>query len=311
MGPLARTDGNTLMNMLQIIQAATGEMGLSVPTYVAGNPVQDVIQLLALLNACGGELQREYDWQRLVTEYRFTTQYTTLTGTTTTGSAIVTGLSSTTGLDTTYQVIGTGINTDTYILSVDSATQVTLTQNSTATGSASLSFCKTKYAFPDDYDRIIDRTEWDKTKHWEMLGPETAQEWQWLKSAYIATGPRARFRILDNLFQIWPPMASNEYLGWEYISEYWAINAAGTAIAQFSTDTDTCIFPDRLMIDFLKFQYWDVKGFDSSRFETRFNRQLAIAKANDAGSRTLSFAPQLAGVLITPQNIPDAGYGRS
>lgn len=299
------------MNMLQLIQAATGEMGLSVPTYVAGNTVQDVVQILALLNACGGELQREYDWQRLITEYRFNTEFSQLTGTTTDGSAVVTGLSSTTGLDTTYQVVGTGINTDTYILSVDSATQVTLTQVATATGSAELSFCKTKYAFPSDYDRIIDRTEWDKTKHWEMLGPETAQEWQWLKSAYIATGPRARFRILNNLFQIWPPMASTEYLGWEYIGKNWAINAAGTAIAQFSTDTDTCIFPDRLMIDFLKFKYFDVKGFDSSRFEGDYNRQLNIAKANDAGSRTLSFAPQMAGVLITPANIPDAGYGGS
>lgn len=299
------------MNMLQLIQAATGEMGLSVPTYVAGNTVQDVIQQLALLNAVGGELQREYDWQRLITEYRFTTTYTQLTGTTTNGSAIITGLSSTTSLDTTYQVVGTGINTDVYIQSVDSATQVTLTQASTATGSALLSFCKTKYSFPSDYDRLVDRTEWDKTKHWEMLGPETAQEWQWLKSAYIATGPRARFRVLQNYFQTWPPMASNEYLGWEYVGKYWALDSGGTAKAQFTVDTDTCVFPDRLMIDGLKARYFDVKGFDSTKFQADYTRQLNVAKAADGGSRTLSFAPQLPGVLITPANIPDAGYGGS
>ena len=297
------------MNMLQLVQAATGEMGLSVPGYVAGNTVQDVTQLFALINSCGSTLQREYDWQDLTTEYRFTTQYTSLIGTSTNGSAIITGLSSTSGLDTTYQVIGTGINQDTYILSVDSATQVTLNQNATATGSATFSFCQTKYPFPSDYDRMIDRTEWDKSRRWEVLGPETAQEWQWLKSAYIATGPRARFRILGNQFQIWPPMANNEYLGWEYLSKNWAEDASGVRLPQFSADTDTCIFNDRLMIDFLKFRYFEVKGFDTARFEAAFIRQLNISKASDKGSRTLSFAPRMASVLIQPENIPDANFG--
>jgi hypothetical protein len=297
------------MNMLQLVQAASGVMGLSVPTYVAGNTVQDVTQLYALINACGADLQREYDWQRLATEYRFTTQYTQMTGTTILGSPIVTGLSSTTGLSSSYQVIGTGINTDIYVQSVDSPTQVTLTQNATASGSVTLSFCQTKYAFPSDYDRLIDRTEWDKTKRWEMLGPETAQEWQWLKSAYIATGPRARFRIIQNTFQIWPPMASSEYLGWEYISKNWAVDVSGTPKSAFTADTDTCIFPDRLMIGFLKYKYFEVKGFDSTAFLKSFSRELNISKASDSGSRTLSFAPTLPGVLITPANIPDSNMG--
>lgn len=297
------------MNMLQLIQAATGEMGLSVPGYVAGNTVQDVTQLFALINSCGSTLQREYDWQQLSTEYRFTTQYTSLVGSSTTSSPIITGLSSTAGLSSSYQVIGTGINQDTYILSVDSSTQVTLTQNATATGSATFSFCQTMYPFPTDYDRMVNRTEWDKSRHWEMLGPETAQEWQWLKSAYIATGPRARFRILGNKFQIWPPMATNEYIGWEYLTKNWASDISGTALPQFATDTDTCIFNDRLMIDFLKFRYFEIKGFDTSMLSAAFIRQLNISKAADKGARTLSFAPHMASVLIQPENIPDSGFG--
>ena len=297
------------MNMLQLVQAATGEMGLAVPTYVAGNTAQDTIQQLALLNAVGSEIQRGWDWQALTTEYRFTTSYTQTTGTTTSGSAIVTGIPSTTGIDTTYMVTGTGINTDVYVQSVDSSTQVTLSQVATASGSVTLNFCKTKYANPSDFDRQVDRTQWDKTRHWEMLGPETAQQWQWLKSGYISTGPRMRFRRLGGTFQIWPPIAANEYLGMEYVSKNWALSSTGTGKESFTADTDTCIFPDRLMVLGLKKKYFEVKGFDTTALVRDYLDELNISKANDMGSATLSFAPQVSQVLIGVANIPDSGYG--
>jgi hypothetical protein len=40
-----------------------------------------------------------------------------------------------------------------------------------------------------------------------------------------------------------------------------------------------------------------------------YSRYLSIAKANDKGSATLSFAPQPSAVLIGWANIPDTGYG--
>jgi hypothetical protein len=298
-----------MATMLQLVQQATGEMGLPVPTYVAGNTAQDAIQQLALLNAVGYEVMRKWDWEALCTEYRFTTQFTTTTGTLTSGSAVVTGIPSTTGLDGTYMVLGTGINTDVYVQSVDSPTQVTLNQLATASGVQTLNFCKTKYANPADFDRQIDRTQWDKTKHWEMLGPESAQQWQWLKSGFIATGPRLRFRRLGGTFQIWPPIASAEYLGMEYVSSNWAASATGTGKPSFTVDTDTCIFPDRLMVLGLKLKYFAVKGFDTTDLRQDYSDELSIAMANDMGSETLSFAPQLSQMLIGVANLPDTGYG--
>jgi hypothetical protein len=299
-----------MTTMLALVQQATGEMGLAVPTFVAGNTAQDQIQQLALLNAVGHELSNEWDWQTLTTEYRFTTSYTATTGDVASGSAVITNIPSTTGLDTTYMVLGTGINQDTYIQSVDSATQVTLTQACTASGTAvTLNFCKTKYANPSDFDRIVNRTQWDKTKHWEMLGPETAQQWQWLKSGYISTGPRMRFRQLGGFFQIWPPIAANEYLGWEYVSKNWALSDAGAGKPAFTADTDTCIYPDRLMVLGLKLKYFSIKGFDTTDFRRSFESELSMSKANDMGAPTLSFAPQVSQVLIGVANIPDTGYG--
>jgi hypothetical protein len=298
------------MTLLQLVQAACGEMGLTVPTSVVGNAAQDPMQILALMNAVGSELQREYDWQALSKEYRFTTQYLSTTGTLVANSAVVTAMGATTGLDATYMVAGTGINQDTYVLSTDSSVQVTLSQvASTAGTGVALTFGKTKYAMPSDYDRQIDNTHYDKSKRWQMLGPETAQQWEFLKSSYISTGPRLRYRIMGGYFQIWPMVATPEYLGFEYFSNGWVNPTAATPKSTFTLDADTCCFPDRLMILGVKLKYFEAKGFDTTAYYRDYNRQLDLAKSNDHGSPTLSMSPRMSEVLIGVDQIPDSGYG--
>jgi microcystin-dependent protein len=60
------------------------------------------------------------------------------TGTRTNGSAIVTGLSSTTDMKVGYFLGGTGIPAGTTILTVDGATQITMSANATSSGSATV-----------------------------------------------------------------------------------------------------------------------------------------------------------------------------
>lgn len=298
-----------MTTMLSLVQQATGEMGLAVPTQVAGNTSTDVVQILALLNAVGYELKSQFEWEALTKEYRFTAQYLTTTGSTTNNSAIVTSLGSTTGLDSTYMLSGLGINNDTYVQTVDSATQVTLNQAATQTNTGiTLNFGKTKYAMPSDYDRQIDRTHYDKSKRWEMIGPESPQQWQFLKSSYISTGPRLRYRILGGYFQIWPMVTTSEYLGFEYISKNWATSSGGTSKAAFTADDDTCIYPDRLMVLGLKHKYFMVKGFGDI-FRDEYEAELGMAKTADHGSATLSLAPQINDILIGWDNIPDTNFG--
>lgn len=297
-----------MKTMLQIIKAATGEMALPQPTVVAGSPDTDTIQLLSLLNRLADDLLRDFAWEALDTEYRFTTQFLIATGTLTANSPIITGLTATTGLDATYQVVGDGVNNDTYVQTLDSATQVTMSGVAQSSGTVELNFCKVKYAMPADYDHMVDRTQWDKTQHWEMIGPETAQQWQWLKSGYIATGPRVRWRRLGGYFQVWPAISAAEYLGMEYVSNSPVRAAAGTAKQSFTVDTDTCIFPDGLMIVGLKNLYYQAKGF-GDQYSDKYEELLALAKANDQGSATLHMAPDPVSTLIGWENIPDAGFG--
>jgi hypothetical protein len=297
-------------NLLQLVQQTTAELNLAVPTYVIGNPSQDVQQVLALMNRAGYDLIKEYDWQALELEYRFYTQYLTTTCDTVQNTQTLINIPSTAGLDNTYSIVGGAIPQDTYVDTVLSATSLTTSQKSSSTTvGGSVTFSKTIYPLPPDYETITDNTHWDKTKHWQMLGPVDAQQWQWLKSGYISTGPRVRWRILGNTFQIWPPYNTQEYLGFEYRSKGFVRSATNAVLNSFQADTDTTVLDDTIMVLATKLKYFQIKSFDTTALQADYMRYLSIAKANDKGSATLSFAPQPSAVLIGWANIPDTGYG--
>ena len=295
--------------MLQLVQQVTAELNLAIPTYVQGNTSQDVQQVLALMNRAGYDLVKEYDWQALELEYRFYTTAITTTCDTINNTYNLLNVGNVTGLNSNYSVVGTNVPQDTYVESVAGST-VTVSQLASATSvGGTVTFSQTKYDLPPDFETITDNTHWDKTKHWQMLGPEDAQQWQWLKSGYISTGPRIRWRILGSQFQIWPPYNTQEYLGFEYRSKGWARSATDQVKNSFTADTDTTVLDDTVLVLATKLKYFQIKSFDTTSLQQDYNRYLSVAKANDKGSATLSFAPYPSKVLIGYANIPDTGYG--
>jgi hypothetical protein len=295
--------------MLQLVNQVQSELNLAITPNVAGNPSQDTQQILALMNRAGYDLVKEHDWQALELEYRFYTTAITTTCDTVANTYTLRNVANTTGLDSNYSIVGTAIPQDTYVNSVSGST-VTASQlaSSTSVG-GSVTFSRTIYPLPDDYETVTDNTHWDKTKHWQMLGPVDAQQWQWLKSGYISTGPRVRWRILGNEFQIWPPYNTLEYLGFEYRSKGWVRSANNQVKNSFTNDDDTSVLDDTIIVLLTKLKYFQIKSFDTTALQQDYQRYLSIAKANDKGSATLSFAPQPSAVLIGWANIPDTGYG--
>lgn len=309
---------STLLSLFQTTLQGMGVVAYGFPQTVIGNTNQDVVQTLALTNIAGDELVREHTqgWQALSKQYIFTTPYYSYTGNVTNGSATITNLSSTTGLTTNptyFMVVGTGIVQDCFITAVD-AGLMTATMNQAATASATgatLTFSQVLYTPPADFDSQIDRTHWDKSKHWEMLGPSTPQQREWLKSGYISTGPRIRYWYQGGLFVIWPPLGVTDSLSYEYKSKYWiyAASATSTSKSLFTVDTDTCIYPDSLMRAVIKLKYLEAKGMDTTAAFRDYTKHRDMAIANDAGSPTLSMNPRPSSVLIGWENIPDANYG--
>ena len=306
----------TILSLIQNTLQGMGVAAYGQPATVIGNTNQDIVQVIALVNAEGDAMAHERDWQAQQIQYIFTAPFYTYTGNVTDGSTSITGMSSIAGISTNptyFQVTGVGIPQDCFVTAA-SGTTVTLAQEATTTGTAvSLTFSQILFAPPSDFDRQIDRTHWDKSKHWEMLGPNTPQQREWLRSGYISTGPRIRYSYMGGYFMIWPPLGSEETLAFEYVSKYWVNATTPTLLTptkqSFTVDTDTCIFPDALMRALIKLKYFEVKGFDTTAYYRDYTQQRDLAKANDAGSPTLSMKPRQASVLIGWENVPDSGYG--
>jgi hypothetical protein len=302
-----------MATLIQNVQDVFLELGLPVPSVAANNTDETVLQIVALMNRVGDTLTTENNWQALAKEYRFTTNYIQVNGSIV-ENALTIQLDDVTGIDTNYQVTGNGVLQDTYVTSVDTNTNV-VTINIPATGTFSntqFSFGQANYPMPFDYQRTVNKTQYNKTNRWSVIGPKTAQEWQWLKASYVTTGPRMRYRIMGDEFVIWPASyADNIVLGFEYQSNGWVIAANGTPKTKATVDTDTFLFPDRLLVLGTKLKYFEIKGFDTTTLFSDYQRELSKFKAQDAGADTLSMAPRYPNILLTQNNLPDTGFGNT
>lgn len=307
---------STLLSLFQTTLQGMGVAFYGQPTTVVSNTNQDVTQTLALVNAAGGALNREHPWQYSQIQHPFEATYFQYTGTSASGSTSLTGMSSIVSLDSTFMVEGLGVPQDTFVVSATGTTVVMNREATSANSGATYTFSKCRFAVPSDYDRQIDGTQWDTDAHWQMLGPLTTQQQSWLRSGWIARGPRIRHWMQQGYFQIWPPLGANENLEYWYQSKWWILASAATAVSKeiFTADTDTCIFPDPLMRALIKLKYLEAKGLwvgapdevGSPAWE--YDKQINLAKSYEAGNQTLSMRPRLSSSLIGAENLPDSNF---
>lgn len=298
------------MNILQITQQAIGELGsnLSIPNTLIGNNDPSTRQFLFLLARVGRDLVKDFEWERLVTEGLITTVVTNSTGTTTAGSPVITGIPSTAGLSTNYGVAGNGIPPFAQIISVDSATQVTLNMVATESGTGALNFAQVNYPLPSDWSRQIPQTEWDRTNSWPLNGPKSSQEWQNFKSGIVYAGPRLRFRIAGGAIQLNPVPSASGTLSYEYISANWLTGADGTRKADITADTDTPIFDENLIVAALKLRWLQSKGLTYDYAMDDYMRILEKMKSQDKSAPKLWLSQSYSSVLLSNQNIQDGSW---
>src|ERR1700744_4909818 len=116
------------MDYITIARTVTAELGLVQPTTMTGSLDLQTAQIAALINRCGDELKRDHQWTALQTLFTLdVTQPTVTTGNVINGSAIITGIPDTSGITAgIYVVSGSNLPAAARVLSVDSATQVTM-----------------------------------------------------------------------------------------------------------------------------------------------------------------------------------------
>ena len=182
---------------------------------------------------------------------------------------------------------------------------------------------KGSYDTPSDMAYLTNQTQWDRTNHWPLLGPKSPQEWAWLKGALVAALPRIRYRIMGNKFTVWPvPTAqpnsgTGNHLAMEYISENWVlaalagpldVNAPAGTVDMVTQDADLVCYDPWLMIKFIKFKFYELKGFATTGVQADFMRVFNSLTGKDTGGKVLSLAPIITEPYLSARNVPDGSW---
>ena len=307
------------LTYIEIVQAVTGELGLVQPSIVVGATDLQTQQLGALVNREGDNLRRTHNWTALQSLFTLNVGAPLVTtGNVTNGSAIITGIPTTAAITAeTFVVTGSSIPVAARVLSVDSATQVTMDMVATgsATGTA-LTFSKDTYPENEDFDRFLNGTAWDRTNRWALLGPDSPQLDEYHRSGIVTTGPRRHFRQLGSLtagtYRLWPPPQTVDtpfQIAWEYLSLNWVRNGGGTLQSSMTADTDTPILDSQAIILGVKWRFLQAKGIPTAAsMQTEYMDYVQQLIARDGGAPTLSMGRRWQPYLLSPYSVQDANY---
>lgn len=169
-----------------------------------------------------------------------------------------------------------------------------------------------EYDLPADFAYFVQRTWWDGSMKWELLGPITAQEKQVLRYGIIANGPRRKFYISNGKINIVPtPEETGETIAFDYFSSYWCESASGTAQARWNADTDVYLLDEDCFVQGIKWRFLRAKGLSYDQEKLDYDSDCGHAMSRDGGTRDLNIAYSDFSVarLLDDANIPDTGFG--
>lgn len=308
-----------MATLLEIITTAANELGLPAPSTVESTTDDlQTIQLVALTNRNCVSLYRDHDWTDLQTEHIINIEASIVTaGDVTANSAVISNIPDTTGLDTSYAVAGLGQPQAQRVAEVLSSTSVRCEMFSTAGEAATeITFAKDTYDIPTDFDRFITQTWWDRTNQWRLIGPDSPQTDQLLRSGIFTSGPRRRFRQVGRrpaAYRIWPPPFNGGApapgaLVWEYISKNWVQTGDDTFADKMTADGDICLLDDQLVIMGCKWRMWQIKGFEYAAMQQEYLDAVSAKFASDGGIPDLYLNRRSGPFLLSNANVVDGNF---
>jgi len=307
------------VTLLSICTQVANDLGLSVPTSIIDNTDQTAARLLAAAQMEGQALARKPQggWVSMIREFDFTTtailaQAGTIANVG--GFGVISGLANTSGVTAPYwYAFGTGVPLNAIVTAVTPST-VTFNQPPTTTGTGTFQFGQSDYALPSDFQRPVDGTMWDRSRYWQMRGPQSPQQWQLYKSSvigYASVQRRFRFRQEGGTlrFSIDPvPTDNGSPLVLEYVSNAWCESEAGTPQSLWEADTDVGILDEYLMTLGVRWRMLRRLGLSYNEELDEYETQVRKAMATDGGSAILSIVPNTYEFLLSPANIQEASF---
>lgn len=142
-------------------------------------------------------------------------------------------------------------------------------------------------AIPDDFDRFIDETFYNRSQTRGVQGPLSAIEWQFNKSVVASTIIQA-FRQRGNAILITPTPAAGETFAYEYVSRNWCESNTSVEQPGWAADTDTGLLSEELMTLGIVWRWQKAKGLDYAESFRTYEMQVAQVISRDGGKPRLN-----------------------
>jgi hypothetical protein len=159
------------------------------------------------------------------------------------------------------------------------------------------------YPIPEDYDRIIDQSQWDRQDAERLMGPATPQMWQALQGN-VTNVIDPIWRLNNDQIEIYPapPAGAGTYLNiyFEYISMGWVRDDTDPNTYRDYPESigDFVLYNSVMITKMLKMRFLAAKGFDTTAATNEFATAYAMAVSKVTPSEVLSVVP------CAPRNEP-------
>lgn len=163
------------------------------------------------------------------------------------------------------------------------------------------------YPLPEDFQRVVNDTEWNHRTQNPMVGPSNPSAWQRLKNSTISTFNYV-FRVKGSNIVIQPvPSIESSNLSLEYISAYYLVDST-THIPKPAVDSnsDLYVFDDRLIINGIKLKFKEITGLNSEAAAYDYEMTKRSVISSDGGAQVLSLGRSRSGF----SNIPDGNWNQ-
>ena len=152
----------------------------------------------------------------------------------------------------------------------------------------------TRYAPPLDSLGIVPDTMWMQSSSWRVDFPTDPTVWAYLRASAGPSGVQIRARMIQNAIEIWQPQDGIP-IGYEYYTRNCVFGydtgfdpPIGVPKELFTTDQDTHVFDDLLLIADIKWRFKKEKGFNDWQVDFEaFKAQLNAVMGRDAGAKTI------------------------
>lgn len=172
---------------------------------------------------------------------------------------------------------------------------------------------RTRFSFPgtatqalqDDHDRFAPPGQgelWtDATRYSPCRGPLDTLAWDALLERISAGANPPYWALIGDVINIYPAPAASVNFTYTYIKNAWINPSGGGArVTDWTTDSDTTVFPDDAMRYGMIWRWRQAKGFDYAEDLASAERAIERAISRDRGPRVVNTSNPWAGIPGDP-----------